>query len=98
MSIDPFSDDVGCDPVLRAVTADPRGTGTMELGLSTAVPPASLMDALPDAVVVADASGRVTYANPALRRLLGHDPLAVVGRPLRGVLPHRYRARQAGAD
>ena len=70
----------------------------MEPGLSTAVPPAFLMDALPDAVVVADASGRVTYANPALRRLLGHDPLAVVGRSLRGVLPHRYRTGQAGTD
>jgi PAS domain S-box-containing protein len=69
----------------------------MEPGLSSAVPPSFLMDALPDAVVVADASGRVTYANPALRRLLGHDPLAVVGRPLRGVLPHRYRAGQEGA-
>jgi phosphoserine phosphatase RsbU/P len=69
----------------------------MESGPSTVAPPAFLLDALPDAVVVADASGRVTYANPALRRLLGHDPLAVVGRPLRGVLPHRYRAGQDGA-
>jgi PAS domain S-box-containing protein len=56
------------------------------------VGPVTLLDALPDAVVVADARGRVTYANPALRRLLGHDPDAVVGRPLTGIMPQRFRA------
>ncbi|MGY2127522.1 SpoIIE family protein phosphatase [Blastococcus sp. SYSU DS0617] len=54
--------------------------------------PESLLDALPDAVVVADSRGRVTYANSAIRRLLGHEPDALLGRPLTGVMPQRFRA------
>lgn len=57
-----------------------------------AVPSGTLLAALPDAVVVADARGRVTYANPAIRALLGHDPEAVIGRPLTGIMPQRFRA------
>ncbi len=39
-----------------------------------------LLDALPDGVVIADATGTVTHANETARRLLGQDRL--VGRPL----------------
>ncbi len=67
-----------------------------QAGPPAPLPAATLLDALPDAVVVADATGRVSYANPALRRLLGHDPEAVVGRPLTGVMPSRFRAGHDG--
>ncbi|RBY77080.1 histidine kinase [Blastococcus sp. TF02-09] len=56
------------------------------------VSPETLLDALPDAVVVADARGRVTFANPAIHRLLGHSPGALLGRPLTGIMPQRFRA------
>lgn len=64
----------------------------LDSGRPTAVSPETLLDALPDAVVVADARGMVTFANPAIRRLLGHDPAALLGRPLTGVMPQRFRA------
>jgi PAS domain S-box-containing protein len=67
----------------------------MDLGHLSAVPPETLLDALPDAVVVADASGRISYANPAIRTLLGHDPAALTGRTLTRALPNRF---QPGAN
>lgn len=45
-----------------------------------------VLDALGEAVLVADAGGRVTYLNPAGRRLLGVGLAAARGRPLCGLL------------
>ena len=42
--------------------------------------PASVLDALPDVVVVLDRTGQLQYANESARVLLGHDPNAWVGR------------------
>jgi phosphoserine phosphatase RsbU/P len=55
------------------------------------VPAESLLDALPDTVVVADAGGRVAYVNDAVHALLGHDPAALLGRPLEVLMPERFR-------
>jgi phosphoserine phosphatase RsbU/P len=63
----------------------------MNLGHLSTVPPEHLLDALPDAVVVADAQGCITYANPAIRTLLGHDPSALIGHPLMRSLPQRFQ-------
>ncbi|MBN1091710.1 SpoIIE family protein phosphatase [Blastococcus sp. TML/M2B] len=63
----------------------------MDLGHLSAVPPETLLDALPDAVVVADGEGRISYANPAIRTLLGHDPDALIGRSLVRALPRRFQ-------
>jgi phosphoserine phosphatase RsbU/P len=51
----------------------------------------ALLEALPDAVVVADRGGRIAYANPAIAVLLGHDPEELLGRPLQVLMPHRFR-------
>ena len=59
--------------------------------LLDALPAESLLDALPDTVVVADAEGRVAYVNAAVRTLLGHDPAALLGRPLEVLMPERFR-------
>jgi sigma-B regulation protein RsbU (phosphoserine phosphatase) len=56
----------------------------------------SLLAALPDTVVVADAEGRVTYVNPAITTLLGHDPAALMGQPLTTIMPTRFRAGHGG--
>ncbi|SNR62710.1 SpoIIE family protein phosphatase [Blastococcus mobilis] len=59
----------------------------------------ALLEALPDAVVVADRSGCIVHANPALRSLLGHDPSLVRGRPLTVLVPERLHvAYAAGFD
>ncbi|SNS30075.1 PAS domain S-box-containing protein [Geodermatophilus pulveris] len=50
----------------------------------------ALLAALPDAVVVADADGRIAYVNPAVTGLLGHDPAELTGRPLTVLMPRRF--------
>jgi PAS domain S-box-containing protein len=52
----------------------------------------ALLEALPDVVVVADRFGRIVYANPAVRLLLGHDPVALRGEPMTVLFPARLRA------
>lgn len=52
----------------------------------------ALLEALPDAVVVADADGRIVYVNPALHPLLGHQPRALLDRPITVLFPERLRA------
>ena len=59
--------------------------------LLDALPAETLLDALPDTVVVADAGGRVAYVNAAVQTLLGHDPAALLGRPLEILMPDRFR-------
>ena len=50
-----------------------------------------LLEALPDAVVVADRAGRIAFTNPAISTLLGHAPADLVGRPLQVLMPPRFR-------
>lgn len=45
-----------------------------------------------DAIVCADATGRVTLWNPAAERLFGHASAEMVGRPLATIVPERFRA------
>ncbi|TFV63059.1 PAS domain S-box protein [Geodermatophilus sp. DF01-2] len=60
-----------------------------ESRLAPAAP--ALLEALPDAVVVADREGRITYVNPAIRQLLGHRPDDLMGRSLTVLMPERLR-------
>jgi sigma-B regulation protein RsbU (phosphoserine phosphatase) len=78
------TDDGGADTV--------RGKGQGVGSVLTSVEGApALLQALPDAVVVADADGDIVYTNPAVSTLLGHDPAALVGQPLIGLMPERFR-------
>lgn len=57
----------------------------------------ALLEALPDAVVVINASGCIVYVNPAVRTLLGHEPGDLRGRPLTILVPAELRdAYEAG--
>jgi sigma-B regulation protein RsbU (phosphoserine phosphatase) len=51
----------------------------------------ALLEALPDAVVVADREGRIAYVNPAIQALLGHEPGDLIGRSLTVLMPDRLR-------
>lgn len=65
-------------------------------GDATPVAPA-LLEALPDAVIVADADGNVLYANAAIQTLLGYRPEQLTGRSLTVLMPERFRpAHSAG--
>jgi PAS domain S-box-containing protein len=59
--------------------------------LNPTLPAHDLLEALPDTVVVADGDGRIAYVNPAVSTLLGHQPAALLGRPLQVLMPERLR-------
>lgn len=51
-----------------------------------------VLAAAPDAIVVVDAdAGTIVYATDQVRTLLGHDPQALVGRPIEILVPPRCR-------
>ena len=53
---------------------------------------AALLEAMPDAVVVADMQSRIVYANGAVERLLGWKAGALVGQHLHAIQPERLHA------
>lgn len=53
---------------------------------------AALLEAMPDAVVVADMQSRIVYANGSVERLLGWSPGALVGQHLHAIQPERLHA------
>jgi len=52
-----------------------------------------LVEALGDAIVVADPSGAITVWNPAAERLFGFTPAEALGNSLDLIIPDRLRAR-----
>ena len=85
-----------------------RGEAPEDADARPAAPlPASVLDALPDAVVVVDDQDRVLVANRAVETVLGHDPAGLVGAVLaeallapraRASYRQRLRACADGAD
>jgi PAS domain S-box-containing protein len=56
-----------------------------------------ILDVFADAVVAADATGRIVYANAAAERLLGWPAGGLLGQPLTSLMPPRmHAAHQAG--
>jgi PAS domain S-box-containing protein len=58
---------------------------------TSAVASTALLEALPDAVVVADADGCIVYTNLAIRSLLGREPAELRGKSLTVLMPERFR-------
>jgi PAS domain S-box-containing protein len=52
-----------------------------------------LLDGIGDAIVIADASGAITYWNPAAERLFGFAPSEALGNSLDFIIPERFRER-----
>ncbi|MCY3821120.1 MAG: SpoIIE family protein phosphatase [Gammaproteobacteria bacterium] len=52
-----------------------------------------LLEAMPDAVVVVDAAGRVVYANRLIEQVFGYSPDALVGRSVEILVPEEARQR-----
>lgn len=58
---------------------------------------AALLEAMPDAVVVADMRSRIVYANASVERVLGWAPGALIGEHLHVIQPERlHEAHDAG--
>jgi PAS domain S-box-containing protein len=54
---------------------------------------AALLDALGDAVIVADPEGRIRLWPPAAERIFGYPTGEALGRSLDVIIPERFRAR-----
>ena len=55
----------------------------------------AVVDSMSDALLISNASSRITFANAAAERTFGHERGALVGRPLRSLMPEKYRAAHA---
>ncbi|ELZ16127.1 multi-sensor signal transduction histidine kinase [Haloterrigena salina JCM 13891] len=51
----------------------------------------ALANALPDGIIILDTNSDVQYANPAVERILGHDPDELVGSSKVNTIPPRLR-------
>lgn len=56
----------------------------------------ALLDLMPDAIVMANAVGRIVLANRQAGELFGYDSADMHGRLLEDLMPERYRARHVG--
>jgi two-component system sensor kinase FixL len=56
----------------------------------------SLLEHVPDAIVIADGTGRVVYANGTASELFGWSREELRGRPVEDLLPARYRSAHVG--
>lgn len=56
----------------------------------------ALLEAMPDAIVMVDRSGRIAHANSQAERLFRADREQLVGQPVETLLPARFRAAHAG--
>jgi two-component system sensor kinase FixL len=56
----------------------------------------SILDTVPDAIVVIDAQGVIQSFSPAAERLFGYDSAAVIGRNVNVLMPQPYREAHDG--
>jgi len=53
----------------------------------------SVLDSLPDAMVIIDSAGTILFANHQVSELFGHAQQDIVGQPVEMLLPERFRVR-----
>jgi PAS domain S-box-containing protein len=56
----------------------------------------SVLDSLPDAMIVIDAQGRILFANHQIQALFGYSPAEIGGAKVEVLLPERFRTRHVG--
>jgi len=61
------------------------------------LPPADLaryaLESAPDATVIADSAGLITYVNHQVTAIFGYEPEELIGRRIEELMPERYRSR-----
>ena len=57
------------------------------------VPPAAILESLPDAVVAADRDGRIVFVNALAEELYGSPRTELIGQPVQTIWPARVRER-----
>jgi PAS domain S-box-containing protein len=56
----------------------------------------SVLDSLPDAIVIIDSSGNILFANHQVEVMFGFGSAEIVGAPVEMLLPERFRHRHVG--
>ena len=56
----------------------------------------SVLDSLPDAILIIDSSGNILFANHQVEALFGFGSAEIVGGPIEMLLPERFRHRHVG--
>jgi PAS domain S-box-containing protein len=56
----------------------------------------SVLDSLPDAMVIIDSTGRILFANHQVSEMFGHSNESLVGEAVELLLPERFRQRHIG--
>jgi len=56
----------------------------------------ALLDAVPDAIVIADSENRIVLVNKTAERLFGHAKRELLGKPVEVLLPKRFRTAAPG--
>ncbi|MGB8876341.1 MAG: PAS domain S-box protein, partial [Solirubrobacteraceae bacterium] len=69
---------------------DPSGLGGLGDWL---LPPAAVLEGLPDAVVAAGRDGRILFANALAEELFGYARSELLGQPVQMLWPERVRER-----
>lgn len=52
----------------------------------------AIADTAVDAIISADAKGKITYVNKSAERIFGYEPMELLGRPLTLLMPHHLHA------
>ena len=60
-------------------------------GLQFSLSSPDILEAIPDALLVADKVGRVVFVNSQLVKLFGYHPDELIGHPLEKLMPERFR-------
>ncbi|HEU5135300.1 MAG TPA: PAS domain S-box protein [Steroidobacteraceae bacterium] len=56
----------------------------------------SVLDSLPDAMVIIDNNGQILFANHQVSEMFGHPNANLIGGPVEVLLPERFRTRHVG--
>ncbi|WP_408957482.1 PAS domain S-box protein [Natrinema sp. 74] len=83
--------------IVRRRDVSAASTATSESGLTYGRTFEALADALPDGIIVLDTNSDIRYANPAVERILGHEPNDLVGSSQVTIIPPRLRQTHLSA-
>ena len=87
----------GGNPIFVGIIRDITDRKAAELALrESELRLRSILDTVPDAIVVIDAQGIIQSFSPAAERLFGHDRAEVIGHNVNILMPAPYRAAHDG--
>lgn len=77
------------------MTADDESSSSVDVGDGDALglPVQAIVEAAPDAVIIADESGQILLANRQTERIFGYSRASLVGQNVEVLIPERYRSQ-----